>query len=80
MERPGGQAVCRGSKRDKPGAKCRQDLWLEQCLSRKAAEAETILGMRHYVLALFVCHPKGGCGLSPLQAGHRTPPVSLACP
>lgn len=66
-----GGKLSAGVRRDKPGTKCRQDLWLEQRLSHKPVEAEAILGMHHYVLALFVCHPKGGCGLSPLQAGHR---------
>lgn len=63
-----------GVQRDKPGAKCRQDLRLEQCLSRKPGETRTVLGMRHYVLALFVCHAKGSCGLSPLQAGRHMRP------
>lgn len=67
-----GQAVCRGLK-----GQVRQGLWLEQCLSHKPVEAVTILGTHRYVLVLFVCHPKGGCGLSPLQAGHCMGPVSL---
>lgn len=42
---------------------------LSGAFSHKPVEAEAVLQMHHSVPTLFVCHPKGGCGLSPLQAG-----------